>query len=249
MPRARQGNGRQAQKDTTIYFRAEGDDAEHRSTHWWRWFTAISTSSLALLRARACRRQLSFAFVLPRPASRRGRLSAECAVGSRIPNRRPSGDALLWKPRWHRIAQIERLMRRSRRSAAILEFQAALLADTELISPACMKSRPGERRACLGNRACRPDRHLCRSRGRVFSRPRRRSDGPPRSVLRNLSEQMAKVPLSGPYWSCEDITPTRFLETTGRRRWNSAGRLNDFSHVAMLARSRASRWSSARAIW
>ena len=164
------------------------------------------------------------------------------AVGSRIPTGDRSGErAALEAAVASAVAQIERLMAQVEGdSAAILEFQAALLADTELISPALHEIETGAsaelawETALAGQIAtyAEAENEYFRARAADLTDLRDR-------VLRNLSGAEAEVLPSGAILVGEDITPTRFLETD----WSKGGGIvlaagSDASHVAMLARSR-----------
>jgi phosphotransferase system enzyme I (PtsI) len=139
------------------------------------------------------------------------------------------------------IAQIERLMVQVEGdSAAILEFQAAMLADDELIAPALHEIGTGAsaqiawETALAGQIAtyAEADDEYFRARAADLTDLRDR-------VLRNLSDAEAEVLPAGAILAGEDLTPTRFLETD----WSSGGGIalasgSAASHVAMLARSR-----------
>jgi phosphotransferase system enzyme I (PtsI) len=139
------------------------------------------------------------------------------------------------------IAQIEHLMAQVESdSAAILEFQAAMLADDELISPALREIDAGASAeiawgtTLAGQIAtyAEADHDYFRARAADLTDLRDR-------VLRNLSGAAAEVLPAGAILAGEDLTPTRFLETD----WSKGGGIalaagSTASHVAMLARSR-----------
>jgi phosphotransferase system enzyme I (PtsI) len=127
-----------------------------------------------------------------------------------------------------------------RESAAILEFQAAMLADDELVAPARKEIESGSTAEAgwlaaladqiAGYETSADDYFRARSADLKDIRDR---------VLRNLAGgEPADVP-AGAVLVAEDVTPTRFFETD----WSRGGALALFggtaaSHVAMLARSR-----------
>ena len=139
------------------------------------------------------------------------------------------------------IAQIERLMSKSEvESAAILEFQAAMLADAELIAPALREIETGVSAHLAWQTALagQLDSYAEASDNYFRARAADLTDLRDR-VLRNLSGSGAEVLPSGAILTGEDLTPTRFLETD----WSKGGGValaagNEASHVAMLARSR-----------
>jgi phosphotransferase system enzyme I (PtsI) len=190
---------------------------------------------------------------MPAPLELRGRpaspglaagplIRLDFAAGSRI----PTGDR--WRERAaleaavaSAIAQIEHLMAQVEGdSAAILEFQAAMLADEELISPALHEIETGASADIAWETAladqiatyAEADDEYFRARAADLMDLRDR-------VLRNLSGAEADVLPAGAILAGEDLTPTRFLETD----WSRGGGIalssgSAASHVAMLARSR-----------
>jgi phosphotransferase system enzyme I (PtsI) len=164
------------------------------------------------------------------------------AVGSRIPTGNLSRErAALEAAVESAIAQIERLMAQVEGdSAAILEFQAAMLADDELIAPALHEIGTGAsaelawETALAGQIAtyAEAEDEYFRARAADLTDLRDR-------VLRNLSGAESEVLPAGAILAGEDLTPTRFLETD----WSTGGGIalasgSAASHVAMLARSR-----------
>jgi phosphotransferase system enzyme I (PtsI) len=139
------------------------------------------------------------------------------------------------------IDQLEALMASSdEESAAILEFQAAMLADEELIAPALAEIAAGATAetawgAALSHQIAtylEADDEYFRARAADLTDLRDR-------VLRNLSGSAADRLPAGGILTGNDITPTRFLETD----WSMGGGIalaagSAASHVAMLARSR-----------
>ena len=142
----------------------------------------------------------------------------------------------------HATARIGTLMATaSEESAAILEFQLAMLEDKALTEPAfaaIAEGTVGLRRLGRCHR-CR-DRRLRGFRRRLFPRPRRRPQGHPRDrCCAALSDGGDEASPPGAILFGDDIAPTRFLETD----WSHGGGIaltagSTASHVAMLARSR-----------
>jgi phosphotransferase system enzyme I (PtsI) len=125
-------------------------------------------------------------------------------------------------------------------AAAILEFQAAMLADDELVTPARAAIEAGDSAEAAwlaalnaeiaGYETSEDDYFRGRSADLVDLRDR---------VLRNLSGADLAAAPPGAILTGEDVTPTRFLETD----WSTGGGLalsggSATSHVAMLARAR-----------
>ncbi len=125
-------------------------------------------------------------------------------------------------------------------SGGILEFQAAMLADDELISPALAKIADGDSAEAAwlsslnaeiaGYEASEDEYFRGRTGDLVDLRDR---------VLRNLSGADLAATPPGAILSGDDVTPTRFLETD----WSMGGGIalsggSPTSHVAMLARAR-----------
>jgi phosphotransferase system enzyme I (PtsI) len=139
------------------------------------------------------------------------------------------------------IGQIEGLIERSDEpGAAILEFQAAMLADGELIGPALAAIGAGASADSAWSAALAEqieayqvsDNEYFRARAADLTDLRDR-------VLRNLAGTEAEDLPPGAILIGDDITPTRFLETN----WSAGGGIalaagSAASHVAMLARSR-----------
>jgi phosphotransferase system enzyme I (PtsI) len=139
------------------------------------------------------------------------------------------------------IGQLELLIERSGGpGAAILEFQAAMLADSDLIGPALAAIDAGASAdaawaAVLAEQirsyeAADDDYFRARAADMTDLRDR---------VLYNLAGIEAEDLPAGAILVADDITPTRFLETD----WSSGGGIalaagSTASHVAMLARSR-----------
>src|SRR5687768_10618231 len=190
---------------------------------------------------------------MPAPLELRGRPASpglaagplvrlDSAAGSRIPTGDPSRErAALEAAVASAIAQIERLMAQVEGdSAAILEFQAAMLGDDELIAPALRDIETGAsaeiawETALAGQIAtyAEAEDDYFRARAADLTDLRDR-------VLRNLSGAEADVLPAGAILAGDDISPTRFLETD----WSKGGGIalasgSAASHVAMLARSR-----------
>jgi phosphotransferase system enzyme I (PtsI) len=126
-------------------------------------------------------------------------------------------------------------------AAAMLEFQAAMLADEELVRPAlaAIDVGTGAEAAWVSTLADQiavyetSDDEYFRARATDIADLRDR-------VLRNLSGSAAPAPPPGAILVGKDLTPTRFLETD----WSQGGGValvvgSPTSHVAMLARSRS----------
>jgi phosphotransferase system enzyme I (PtsI) len=163
-----------------------------------------------------------------------------------ITRRLPSGD-----PRRERealdgaialsIAQLDALIAAAEAEAgAILEFQAAMLADDELAAPAHDRIDRGDsaeaawatalENQIVGYETSSDEYFRGRAADLVDLRDR---------VLRNLSGADLDAAPPGAILAGEDLTPTRFLETD----WSLGGGValaggSATSHVAMLARSR-----------
>jgi phosphotransferase system enzyme I (PtsI) len=139
------------------------------------------------------------------------------------------------------VAQIERLVQASdAEGAGILEFQAAMLSDDELIAPARSAIEEGDSAEAawvsalnaeiVGYETSNDDYFRGRAADLVDLRDR---------VLRNLAGADLEEAPPGAILIGDDVTPTRFLETD----WATGGGLalssgSATSHVAMLARAR-----------
>jgi phosphotransferase system enzyme I (PtsI) len=163
-----------------------------------------------------------------------------------IARRLPTGDtvresAALREAVAAAVKQIERLMAASDgESSAILEFQAAMLSDDELIGPALHGIAAGSSAEAAWLAALAElitgfetsDDEYMSARAADLADLRDR-------VLRNLAGAEAAATPPGAILAGGDVTPTRFLETD----WSAGGGLalaagSPTSHVAMLARSR-----------
>ena len=181
-----------------------------------------------------------------RPASPGVAAGPLIRFGSAVGRRAPTGNAereraALESAVASAIRQIEALMAQVEGdSAAILEFQAAMLADDELIAPATREVARGASAEAAWEAALAPqiatyaeaDDDYFRARTADLTDLRDR-------VLRNLSGAAADAPPAGASVTGDGLTPTRFLETD----WSAGGGIalaagSAASHVAMLARSR-----------
>jgi phosphotransferase system enzyme I (PtsI) len=190
---------------------------------------------------------------VPKPVELKGRpASPGIACGpvvrldEEISGRLPTGDvarelAALETAVARATAQIEQVMASADDATAeILEFQAAMLSDDELIGPARKEIESGSTAEAgwlaalseqiAGYETSAEDYFRARSADLKDIRDR---------VLRNLAGGEPAHVLAGAVLVAEDVTPTRFLETD----WSQGGALalsggSAGSHVAMLARSR-----------
>lgn len=181
-----------------------------------------------------------------RPASPGVAAGPLIRFGSAVGRRAPTGNAereraALESAVAAAIRQIEALMAQVEGdSAAILEFQAAMLADDELIAPAVQEIARGTGAETAWETALAPqiatyaeaDDDYFRARAADLTDLRDR-------VLRNLCGAATDALPAGAIVTGDDLTPTRFLETD----WSAGGGIalaagSAASHVAMLARSR-----------
>jgi phosphotransferase system enzyme I (PtsI) len=189
---------------------------------------------------------------MPAPVELRGRAAAPgIALGplfrldAEVGRRLPTGDAddeaaALRCAVAASIAQIETLIAAADdESGAILEFQAAMLDDDELLAPALAGVAAGSNAeaawvSTLAEQIAGYDTaedYYFRARASDLRDLRDR-------VLRNLSGADVAAPPPGAILAGADVTPTRFLETD----WSRGGGValsegSAKSHVAMLARS------------
>ena len=190
---------------------------------------------------------------MPKPVELKGRPAAPgVAAGplfrfdAEIARRLPTGDVkrecqVLSGAVAQAIEQIEALTATmDDASRGILEFQAAMLADDELISPACTMIEAGSSAEAAwvaalnaeiaGYETADDDYFRARAADMIDLRDR---------VLRNLSGVDLAAAPPGAILVGDDVTPTRFLETD----WSTGGAValgdgSATSHVAMLARAR-----------
>jgi len=190
---------------------------------------------------------------MPAPVELKGRPAAPgiaagplLRLAADVGARAPTGDAAEERAALERavgaaIDQLEGLIAGAdAESGAMLEFQAAMLADDELLGPAYAAIEAGDDAAAAwrtalaeqtaGYEAAQDDYFRARAADLIDLRDR---------VLRNLSGAAAVRIPAGAILTGTDLTPTRFLETD----WSAGGGLalaegSATSHVAMLARSR-----------
>jgi phosphotransferase system enzyme I (PtsI) len=165
-------------------------------------------------------RQVASAAQLNKPDDERARLSAAVASA---------------------IEQITGLMAATdKQGAEILEFQAAMLSDDDLVAPALIEIATGALAEAAWLAALQSQIDEYRGAEDEYLRARAADMMDLRDrVLRNLSGAVAAKSPPGAILVGFDLTPTRFLETT----WSNGGGIALFggsttSHVAMLARSR-----------
>ena len=139
------------------------------------------------------------------------------------------------------VEQIERLIAAGdEESAAILEFQAAMLADDELTAPALRAISIGASAESAWEAALEAQIATYAEAGDDYFRARAADMTDLRDrILRNLAGVAPEALPAGAILTGEDITPTRFLECD----WSAGGGIalsagSAASHVAMLARSR-----------
>lgn len=139
------------------------------------------------------------------------------------------------------VRQIESLIASSdEASAAILEFQTAMLADDELVAPALAAIEAGGAADAAWSAALAEQVRSFETSVDDYFRARAADMADLRDrVLRNLSGAVTETRPAGAILAGEDITPTDFLETD----WSAGGGIalaagSAASHVAMLARSR-----------
>ena len=190
---------------------------------------------------------------MPEPVELKGRAAAPgVAAGplfrfdAEIARRLPTGDTKREREALDAavalaIRQIEALSATMEaESRGILEFQAAMLADDELIAPARCGIEAGDSAEAawisalnaeiVGYETSDDDYFRARAADLIDLRDR---------VLRNLSGADLAAAPPGAILAGEDVTPTRFLETD----WSMGGGValaagSATSHVAMLARAR-----------
>lgn len=181
-----------------------------------------------------------------RPASPGVAAGPLVRLGAALVKRVPTGDAGRERAALEAavavaIEQVEALIAQvESESAAILEFQAAMLADHELVAPALAEIARGSGAELAWEMAlakqiatyAETEDEYFRARAADLTDLRDR-------VLRNLSGSAAHPLPAGAIITGDDITPTRFLETD----WSAGGGIalaagSAASHVAMLARSR-----------